>query len=111
MFSPQDKFVIAAHIEKMLLTLHHPEMPLERPRFHLHVYGEESWSWADIDPNWAIAAEKSGEILSARVTCFGGERGVSPLTVHLGLLSQIATLKRALTDALAEIERATKSAS
>jgi hypothetical protein len=34
------------------LSLDHPEMPKEKPRFKLHVDGKESWSWADIDPNW-----------------------------------------------------------
>lgn len=52
MFSVAQKQLIAAAVEKVLLDLHHPEMPLEKPKFHLHVDGTESWSWADIEPNW-----------------------------------------------------------
>ena len=35
-----------------LLELEHPEMPTEKPIFHLHVVGNSSMSWADIKPNW-----------------------------------------------------------
>ena len=52
MFSIVEKQKIAAEIEKLLLSLDHPEMPKEKPRFHLHVKGKEGWSWADIRPNW-----------------------------------------------------------
>ena len=52
MFSSKEKQMIAAEIEKLLLQLKHPEMPDERPKFSLHVDGAESWSWADIEPNW-----------------------------------------------------------
>lgn len=52
MFSKEEKQKIAAAVEKVLLELDHPEMPKERPKFLLHVDGKESWSWADIEPNW-----------------------------------------------------------
>lgn len=52
MFSAREKQMIAAAVEKALLEIDHPEMPKERPDFKLHVDGKESWSWADIEPNW-----------------------------------------------------------
>lgn len=54
MFSQTEKQKIATEIERLLLSLNHPEMPKERPNFHLHVDGAESWSWADIKPNWTF---------------------------------------------------------
>ena len=48
----QEKQDIAKKIEEFLLALNHPEMPNEKPKFKLHVDGKESWSWADIRPNW-----------------------------------------------------------
>ncbi len=54
MFSKQEKAIIADGIEKILLGLNHPEMPDEKPKFKLHVDGKESWSWADIEPNWTF---------------------------------------------------------
>lgn len=58
MFSVKEKQYIAEQIEKLLLDLNHPEMPKSRPVFRLHVQGEEGWSWADIDPNWAHDNDK-----------------------------------------------------
>lgn len=52
MFSVNEKREIAEGIEKLLLDLGHPEMPKDKPSFNLHVDGKESWSWADIKPNW-----------------------------------------------------------
>lgn len=52
MFSKQEKIIIAQEVEKLLLSFNHPEMPKERPNFHLHVDGKEGWSFADIEPNW-----------------------------------------------------------
>lgn len=52
MFSTKEKQHIATEIEKLLLSINHPEMPKERPAFRLHVDGTEAWSWADIEPNW-----------------------------------------------------------
>ena len=54
MFSMAQKQKIAAEIEKLLLDLNHTEMPREKPKFKLHVSGLESWSWADIEPNWTF---------------------------------------------------------
>ncbi len=51
MFSPKEKQYIAKEIERILIELDHPEMPVTKPYFKLHVDGEESWSWADIVPN------------------------------------------------------------
>ena len=58
MFSMEEKKKIAGDIETVLLGLNHPEMPNEKPRFHLHVDGKELWSFADIDPNWTFTAAK-----------------------------------------------------
>ena len=52
MFSVEEKRKIAEAVEKVLLDINHPEMPKEKPSFKLHVDGVESWSWADIEPNW-----------------------------------------------------------
>ena len=54
MFSKAEKQMIATKIEELLLSLKHPEMPTERPKFHLRVEGKEGWSWAEIDPNWTF---------------------------------------------------------
>ena len=60
MFSVAQKQQIAAAVEKTLLGFNHPEMPKERPSFKLHVNGKESWSWADIEPNWTYESKKPG---------------------------------------------------
>ena len=52
MFSVSEKKQIAEGIEKLLLSFNHPEMPDEKPIFKIHIDGKESWSWADIEPNW-----------------------------------------------------------
>lgn len=54
MFSLQQKQKISAEVEKLLLSLNHPEMPKEKPSFTLSVSGKEKWSWADINPNWVF---------------------------------------------------------
>jgi hypothetical protein len=54
MFSMEQKKLIAEEIEKLLLSFKHPEMPTEKPSFSLHIDGKESWSWADIKPNWTF---------------------------------------------------------
>ncbi len=54
MFSVEEKKKVSEEIEKLLLGLNHPEMPKEKPTFHLRVDGKESWSWADIKPNWTF---------------------------------------------------------
>lgn len=60
MFSLKEKQEIAEKIERILLDLNHPEMPKEKPLFHLHVKGKESWSWADIEPNWKYENKAPG---------------------------------------------------
>ena len=52
MFSVEEKKKISAAVEKVIMDLKHPEMPTEKPKFLLHVDGKESWSFADIKPNW-----------------------------------------------------------
>lgn len=54
MFSVAEKRQIADTVEKLLLSLNHPEMPKEKPLFQLHVTGREEWSWAEIEPNWVF---------------------------------------------------------
>ena len=57
MFSVKEKQFIANRIEKLLLSLDHPEMPKERPYFTLSVQGKENWSWAEIKPNWTFGVD------------------------------------------------------
>lgn len=57
MFSMSQKKQIAEKVEELLLSFKHPEMPKEKPRFHLRVEGAESWSWAEIKPNWTFSEE------------------------------------------------------
>ena len=52
MFSLKEKQYISQMVERLLLELNHPEMPREKPNFTLRVEGKESWSWAEIRPNW-----------------------------------------------------------
>ncbi len=52
MFSVKEKQFLATEIEKLLLSMEHPEMPKNKPNFKLHIEGKENWSWADIEPNW-----------------------------------------------------------
>lgn len=58
MFSSKEKQAIASRIEELLLEVNHPEMPKDKPMFKLHVKGKESWSWADIEPNWSFSIEE-----------------------------------------------------
>lgn len=55
MFSMSEKQHLASVIEKALLDLKHPEMPSERPVFQLRVNGKETWSYAEILPNWTFS--------------------------------------------------------
>ena len=57
MFSLKEKQFIASEIEKLLLSLDHPEMPKEKPMFVLKVNGKEDWSWAEIKPNWTFGID------------------------------------------------------
>ena len=56
MFSMEQKQEIAEVVEKLLLSFNHPEMPVKKPMFKLHVDGAESWSYADVCPNWTYNA-------------------------------------------------------
>ena len=61
MFSTKEKQHIAKEIERILIELDHPEMPVTKLYFKLHVDGEESWSWADIEPNHVHDVEQKGD--------------------------------------------------
>lgn len=56
MFSVNQKRQIADAVQKILRDIGHPELPVGEIQFHLHVKGAESWSWADIRNNGAVAA-------------------------------------------------------
>lgn len=60
MFSRQQKIEISAAVETLLLKFKHPEMPAEKPKFHLRIDGKEKWSWADIEPNWMFKDKEPG---------------------------------------------------
>lgn len=51
MFSVQQKREITNKISKILRDTNHPELPAGEIKFHLHVFGAEEWSWADIRNN------------------------------------------------------------
>ena len=57
MFSIQEKRKISEAVEKVLLELGHPEMPLDKPLFILKVQGKEEWSYATILPNWSVTGD------------------------------------------------------
>lgn len=52
MFSKEQKEKIAKKVEEVILSFNHPEMPKEKPMFNLKIDGKETWSWAEIRPNW-----------------------------------------------------------
>lgn len=54
MFLLSQKKLIAEAVEKIILSLKHPEMPTKRPNFTLYVSGKKSWSFASIAPNWVF---------------------------------------------------------
>jgi hypothetical protein len=56
MFSVRQKREIADAVQKILRDTQHPELPPGEIAFALHVKGAESWSWADILNNGAVAA-------------------------------------------------------
>lgn len=60
MFSVSEKMMIAEKIEKILLDLKHPEMPIEKPKFVLCVDGKKIWSYAEITPNWIFEKTPPG---------------------------------------------------
>lgn len=51
MFSVQQKREIADKVQNILRDTNHPELPAGEIKFHLHVFGAEEWSWADIRNN------------------------------------------------------------
>ncbi len=55
MFSMQQKRDIAEKVQALLRETRHPELPGGEIQFLLHVDGAESWSWADIRNNGAVA--------------------------------------------------------
>jgi len=55
MFSIRQKREIAEAVQKILRDTHHPELPLGEIQFLLRVNGAESWSWAEIRNNGAVA--------------------------------------------------------
>lgn len=55
MFSVQQKRDISDAVQKILRATKHLELPeVDEIQFKLHVDGEESWSWADIQNNGAV---------------------------------------------------------
>ena len=58
MFSVKEKQYLSSVLEEAILKLNHPEMPKEKINFFIHVDGAESWSFADITPNWAYDAKE-----------------------------------------------------
>lgn len=55
MFSLRQKREISDAVQKILRDTNHPELPISEIQFQLHVEGDESWSWADIKNNGAVA--------------------------------------------------------
>jgi len=58
MFSVKQKREISEKVQRILRDTKHPELPDTEIQFKLHVDGDESWSWADIENNGVI--ENSG---------------------------------------------------
>lgn len=54
MFSVEQKRKISDAVQKILQSTDHPELPNGEIKFHLHVDGAESWSWADIKNNGSV---------------------------------------------------------
>lgn len=54
MFSVRQKREISDAVQKILRKTDHPELPKGEIKFHLHVEGAESWSWADIKNNGSV---------------------------------------------------------
>jgi hypothetical protein len=54
MFSVRQKREISQAVQEILRNTNHPELPEGEIEFHLHVKGEEEWSWADIKNNGAV---------------------------------------------------------
>ncbi len=56
MFSVRQKREISDAVQKILRATNHPELPATEIIFHLHVEGEQKWSWADIHNNGSVTA-------------------------------------------------------
>ena len=54
MFSVEQKREISDAVQKILKDTKHQELPDGEISFELHVYGAESWSWADIKNNGSV---------------------------------------------------------
>ena len=54
MFSVREKRLIADKVQAALRETEHPELPPGEIKFHLHVDGAASWSWADIKNNGSV---------------------------------------------------------
>ena len=54
MFSVSQKRDIADKVQTILRETQHPELPEGEIKFDLHVFGAESWSYADIQNNSAV---------------------------------------------------------
>jgi hypothetical protein len=54
MFSVQQKRDLAEKIQKAIRETNHPELPQGEIKFHIHIDGAESWSWADIENNGSV---------------------------------------------------------
>lgn len=54
MFSVQQKREISDRIQSVLRKTNHPELPKSEIKFHIHIDGAESGSWADIHNNGFI---------------------------------------------------------
>ncbi len=54
MFSVRQKREIANKIQHILRETNHPELPGGEIAFQLHVFGEATWSWADIRNNGTV---------------------------------------------------------
>ena len=55
MFSVRQKREISDKVQAILRETNHPELPKGEITFSLHIDGAESWSWADIINNGAVA--------------------------------------------------------
>lgn len=51
MFSTAEKQKIAKAVEDVIREIDHPEMDNKNIKFHLHIDGKESWSYANIHSN------------------------------------------------------------
>ncbi len=51
MFSLRQKREMSDKVQKILRDTKHPELPAHEIQFNLHVFGAESWSYAEIRNN------------------------------------------------------------